>query len=106
MLYILVMKNLIESAYRKLNEIVKTSTPSWETYARIADLVASIQYLQEKKEVTSSELSAVISDMRSSFGDEKTLDLITKTLTDFKKDLDCVSPQLFTFLIKKLKESF
>ena len=97
------MKTLIETAYLKLKELEKTQ-PSWETYARIADLVASIKYLESKSVIVTSDLSTLISDMRTSLGDAHTLDILSRTLTDFKNDLNCISPHLTVCLVDKIKE--
>lgn len=105
LLYNEIMKSIIDTAYQKLNELTKTGVPSWETYARIADLSASLKYLLSQQDMSSGEITTLIHDMRNSFGDEKTLDVLTVTLADFKNDLDCVSPQLINCFLKKLKEN-
>ena len=98
------MKNLIDAAYLKLAQLEK-SQPSWETYARISDLVASLKYLESKSVIETSDLSTLISDMRTTLGDARTLDILSRTLTDFKNDLNCISPHLTVCLVDKIKEN-
>lgn len=98
------MNKLLDTAYKELRKLEK-STPTWETYERIGMLYTSIQCLEKHIKIDGSELSELLSDMRDSFGDERTLDIISGVLCAFKKDIDIVSPHLAQCLINKIKEN-
>ena len=100
------MKKLVEVANEELKKLLETDKPTWDTYSKIADLTASIQYMCgiTMKDCNGS-FSDTITTIRESFGDGKTLDIIIATLSSFADDLNCISPHLVNCLVKKLKEN-
>lgn len=103
--YALSMKNLVDTAYRKLKELEDTASPSWDTYSKMADLIIALKHLQRESFDEDNDLVLLIDDMRQEFGDTKTLDILEKTLTEFRDDMDCIAPQLNVCLINKIKEN-
>lgn len=98
------MNKLLETAYRKLREL-ETETPTWETYEKISTLFISIQALEHSVKIDAGEIGELLSDMRESFGDTRTLDIVSVAICDFKKDIDIVSPHLANCLVNKIKEN-
>ena len=99
------MNKLLETAYKELKKL-EHSPVTWETYQKIADLFVCIQCLEKETRINNSgELSELLIDLQGNFGDERTLEIISIALIEFKKDLECVSPHLAKCLINKIKES-
>lgn len=98
------MNKLLETAYRKLREL-ESATPTWETYEKISTLFISIQALEKSVKIDASEIGELLSDMRESFGDTRTLDIIAGAICSFKKDIDVVSPHLANCFVNKIKEN-
>ena len=99
------MKKLLDTAYKKLRELEKETAPTWETYEKISVLYLSIQCLESHVKIDAGELGELLTDMRESFGDTRTLDILASVLCAFKKDIDVVSPHLSTCLVNKIKEN-
>ena len=99
------MNKLLDTAYKKLRELEKETAPTWETYEKISMLYSSIQCLENHIKIDAGEIGELISDMRDSFGDGRTLDILASVLCAFKNDIDIVSPHLATCLMNKIKES-
>lgn len=97
------MNKLLDTAHKELKKLIQ-STPTWENYNKIATLYVSIKCIEEKICITTGGIGTLLEDMRDSFGDERTLDVISSVLADFKKDIDVVSPHLSVCLINKIKE--
>ena len=97
------MKKLIDTAYSKLKDLQNVSSPSWETYSKIADLATSIDFLQKQTKIEKSEISDIIEEMRKKVGDSETFEILEKALSDFTKDLNCIQPRFVACLIDKLK---
>lgn len=99
------MNKLLDVAYRKLKELKKETSPTWDTYAQIADLSTSIQCLERDVRTGNGELAELIDDIIDGFGAERTVSILRGVLIDFKDDLDKIAPHLSSCLIKKIKES-
>lgn len=103
--YTLSMNKLLETAYKELKKL-EQSPVTWETYEKISDLFTAIQCLEKEVKINSSgELPELIADIKENFGNERTIEILSGVLMDFKKDLECVSPHLAVCLVNKIKES-
>lgn len=100
------MKKLIDTAYSKLKDLQNVSSPSWETYSKIADLAISIDFLQKQANIEKSEIADIIEEIREKVGDQETFEILEKVLTDFAKDLNCIQPRFVACLIDKFKGAF
>lgn len=97
------MKKLLNIAYSELQKL-EEQPPTWETFEQIAVLASCVDFFERSTRLESNTLTDVVDELRELYGDSKTLDIITRILTDFKSDMDCISPYLANTLINKLKE--
>lgn len=98
------MNKLLNIAYKEIQKLEDCQNPTWETYSQIADLSASIAFLERRVNIESNSMSELLDDLRENLGAERTLDILELTLSNFCKDLNCISPQLTSVLIKRIKE--
>lgn len=98
------MKKLFEVANEELERLQEESSPTWNTYSKMADLITCIKYMQGKFVTEKCTVIEIIEDMKNALGADKTVEIIEKVLKDFCDDIDCVSPHLVECLKNKLKE--
>ena len=100
------MKKIFEIAYNELKKLEDIQNPSWETYEHFASLITVIRHFEEEHiNIQETELSKLIEEIKDNYGCVKTLEILTASIVEFQKDIDCVSPHLTQCLIKRLKEN-
>lgn len=98
------MKRLYEVANEELKNLQQENSPTWNTYAKMSDLITCIKYMQEEFVTEKCTVIEIIEDMKNALGADKTVEIIEKVLKDFCEDVNCISPHLVECLKNKLKE--
>ena len=91
-------------AHRELLKLENKNPPTWDDFARIADLTAIIEFYEKDMCIEANDLTEAVETMRDFYGDSKTLEIVEKVLSEFKRDIDCVSPHITSCLIEKIKK--
>lgn len=91
-------------ATKELRKLENVQNPTWETFEKIAVLYNASKYFEEISHVDIDNLDEGIEKLREYYGAEKTLDIVSRVLMDFRKDLDMIAPHLGNALENKLKE--
>lgn len=97
-------KRLLTIATKELRKLENVQNPTWETFEKIAVLYNASKYFEEISHVDIDNLDEGIEKLREYYGAEKTLDIVSRVLMDFRKDLDMIAPHLGNALENKLKE--
>lgn len=97
-------KRLLNIANKELRKLESVQNPTWETFEKMAMLYGATKYLEEIIDVEIKGFDDGIEKLREYYGAEKTLDIVSRVITDFKKDLDMIAPHLSRVLENKLKE--
>jgi hypothetical protein len=61
-------------------------------------------YLEKDVEYHESEIDKVIDEVVENVGEKKAIEVLKKILTEFKNDIDRVSPHISNCLMNKIKE--
>lgn len=97
-------KRLLNIANKELLKLENVQNPTWETFEKMAVLYSATKYLEEIMEVDIENLDEGIEKLREYYGADKTLDIVSRVLLDFRKDLDMIAPHLGNVLENKFKE--
>lgn len=105
LLYILSMeKKLLNIANKELQKLESVQNPTWETFEKMAMLYCAKKYLEEIIEIDIEDIGDGIEKLREYYGAERTLDIVSLVLREFRKDLDMIAPHLGNVLENKFKE--
>lgn len=90
-------------AHRELLKLENKAQPTWDDFARIADLTTIIEYYEKDMCLDVNDMTEAVETLRDYYGDSRTLEILERILSEFKRDIDCVSPHITSCLIEKIK---